>query len=236
MYLKDIIREKKRYEIDPFIDNKILKPAEYIKREIEIQENAISKKRMKELIESGASETEIAALLKSDLSLIAEVYAFPQDEYIVFSEFTLGDKKVDFVIFSGRSTMDVTFIEVKGAEFNLKKRSHYDSLNAKIEEANSQIRNHRKYIYNEYDIVRENLHNIREKAQSGQKIYNAFLAPKRELLVDSNKNVNMRFVIIAGRTPENDLKESDLRYQFGINNSDVELFSWNAWIRRLRRD
>lgn len=46
----------------------------------------------------------------------------------------------------------------------------------------------------------------------------------------------MRFVIIAGRTPENDLKESDLRYQFGINNSDVELFSWNAWIRRLRRD
>ena len=221
---------------DPFIDNKILKPAEYIKREIEIQENAISKKRMKELIESGASETEIAALLKSDLSLIAEVYAFPQDEYIVFSEFTLGDKKVDFVIFSGRSTMDVTFIEVKGAEFNLKKRSHYDSLNAKIEEANSQIRNHRKYIYNEYDIVRENLHNIREKAQSGQKIYNAFLAPKRELLVDSNKNVNMRFVIIAGRTPENDLKESDLRYQFGINNSDVELFSWNAWIRRLRRD
>ena len=59
------------------------------------------------------------------------------------------------------------FIEVKGAEFNLKKRSHYDSLNAKIEEANSQIRNHRKYIYNEYDIVRENLHNIREKAQSG---------------------------------------------------------------------
>ena len=228
--------EKKRYEIDPFIDNKILKPAEYIKREIEIQENAISKKRMKELIESGASETEIAALLKSDLSLIAEVYAFPQDEYIVFSEFTLGDKKVDFVIFSGRSTMDVTFIEVKGAEFNLKKRSHYDSLNAKIEEANSQIRNHCKYIYNEYDIVRENLHNIREKAQSGQKIYNAFLAPKRELLVDSNKNVNMRFVIIAGRTPENDLKESDLRYQFGINNSDVELFSWNAWIRRLRRD
>ena len=157
--------EKKRYEIDPFIDNKILKPAEYIKREIEIQENAISKKRMKELIESGASEIEIAALLKSDLSLIAEVYAFPQDEYIVFSEFPLGDKKVDFVIFSGRSTMDVTFIEVKGAEFNLKKRSHYDSLNAKIEEANSQIRNHRKYIYNEYDIVRENLHNIREKAQ-----------------------------------------------------------------------
>ena len=109
-------------------------------------------------------------------------------------------------------------------------------LFTKIEEANSQIRNHRKYIYNEYDIVRENLHNIREKAQSGQKIYNAFLAPKRELLVDSNKNVNMRFVIIAGRTPENDLKESDLRYQFGINNSDVELFSWNAWIRRLRRD
>jgi DNA gyrase/topoisomerase IV subunit B len=64
------------------IDNKILKPAEYIKREIEIQENAISKKRMKELIESGASETEIAALLKSDCS--SSVFRYLPDIHRTF--------------------------------------------------------------------------------------------------------------------------------------------------------
>lgn len=97
------------------------------------------------------------------MSLIAEIYSYPKDEYIVFSEFLLGEKRVDFAIFSGRSTMDVTFIEIKGADFNLKKRGHYDSLNSKIEEANSQIRNHRKYIYDDYKSIREKLHDIRKK-------------------------------------------------------------------------
>lgn len=228
--------EKKRYEINPFINNQYLKTPEYIKREIEIQENAISKKQLKELIDAGASERELDALIKKDLSLIAEIYSSPDDEYIVFSEFPLGEKRVDFAIFSSRSTMDVTFIEIKGADFNLKKRGHYDNLNAKIEEANSQIRNHRKYIYNNYESFRKELHGVRKRAESGENIYNAFLAPKRKLQVDPNKNVNIRFVIVAGRTPENDIEESDLRYQFGRDDRDVELFSWDSWIRRLSRD
>lgn len=228
--------EKKRYEINPFINNQYLKTPEYVKRKIEIQENAISKKQLKELIDAGASERELDSLMKKDLSLIAEIYSYPKDEYIVFSEFLLGEKRVDFAIFSGRSTMDVTFIEIKGADFNLKKRGHYDSLNSKIEEANSQIRNHRKYIYDDYKSIREKLHDIRKKAESGNNICNAFLSPKKYLQVDSNKNVNIRFVIIAGRTPENDIEESDLRYQFGRDDRDVELFSWDSWIRRLSRD
>lgn len=110
--------EKKRYEINPFINNQYLKTSEYIKRKIEIQENAISKKQLKELIDAGVSEWELDALIKKDLSLIAEIYSYPNDEYIVFSEFPVGERRVDFVIFSGRSTMDVTFIEIKGADFN----------------------------------------------------------------------------------------------------------------------
>lgn len=228
--------EKKRYEINPFINNQYLKSPEYIKREIEIQEIAISKKKLKELIDAGASERELGGLIKKDLSLIAEMYSSPNDEYIVFSEFPLGDRRVDFAIFSSRSTMNVTFIEIKGADFNLKKRGHYDNLNAKIEEANSQIRNHRKYIYNDYESFRKELHRIRQKAESGENIYNAFLAPKRELQVDPDKNVNIKFVIVAGRTPEDNIEESDLRYQFGRDNRNVELFSWDSWIRRLSRD
>lgn len=86
-----------------------------------------------------------------------------------------------------------------------------------------------------YEIFRKELHRIRKIAESGEKIYNAFLAPNRKLQVDPNKNVNIRFVIVAGRTPENDIAESDLRYQFGRDDRDVELFSWDSWIRRLGR-
>ena len=102
--------EKKRYEINPFINNQYLKSPEYVKREIEIQENAISKKRLKELIDASVSERELGALIKKDLSLIAEIYSSPNDEYIVFSEFPIGERRVDFAIFSSRSTMNVTFI------------------------------------------------------------------------------------------------------------------------------
>lgn len=228
--------EKKRYEINPFINNRYLQSPSYIKHAIEIQENAVSKKMLKALIDEGAVERELDNLIKKDLSLIGEIYGHPHDEYIVFSEFPLGDKRVDFAIFSSRSSMNVTFIEIKGADFNLKKRGHYDNLNSKIEEANSQIRNHRKYIYNDYETFRKEMHRIREKAEAGENIYNAFLSPKGELQVDPNKNVNIRFVIVAGRTSENDIEESDLRYQFGREHTDVELFSWDSWIRRLRRD
>ena len=84
-------------------------------------------------------------------------------------------------------------------------------------------------------MFRKELHRVRKRAESGENIYNAFLAPKRELQVDPDKNINIRFVIVAGRTPEKDIKESDLRYQFG-RDDNVELFSWDSWIRRLRRD
>lgn len=158
--------EKKRYEINPFINSQYLKAPEYIKREIEIQENIISKKQLKELIDSGSSERALGKLIKKDMSLIAEIYSSPNDEYIVFSEFPIGAKKADFAIFSGRSTMNVTFIEIKGAGFNLKKRGPYDNLNAKIEEANSQIRNHRKYIYNNYECFLLGKHTV-ERVCSG---------------------------------------------------------------------
>lgn len=226
--------EKKLYEIDPFINNKYLKPPLYFKRKIEIQSNAISKKQLKELIDSEAEERKLGELLKRDLSIIGEVYALHNDEYIVFSEFPIGNKRVDFAVFSGRSTMNVTFIEIKGSNFNLKTRGNYDKLSAKIEEANSQIRNHRKYIYNNYEKFRKNMHIIRKRVEDGEKLYNAFLSPIGKLQVDSDKNINVRFVIIAGKTPEDDLAESDLRFQFGTDN-DVELYSWNSWIRRIQR-
>ena len=94
--------EKKRYEINPFINNRYLQSPSYIKHEIEIQENAVSKKMLKALIDEGAVERELDNLVKKDLSLIGGIYGHPHDEYIVFSEFPLGDKRVDFAIFSSR--------------------------------------------------------------------------------------------------------------------------------------
>ena len=125
------------------------------------------------------SEWKLDALIKNDLSLIAEIYSYPNDEYIVFSEFPVGERRVDFAIFSGRSTMDVTFIEIKGADFNLKKRGHYDNLNAKIEEANSQI----GIIVSIYIIIMNYLEKNfigSDKEQNQEKIYIMLFYHRRE--------------------------------------------------------
>ena len=75
------------------------------------------KKDIRNLINIDASEKEFQNLLNSDLSLIAEVLADPKNEYICFSEFPIGRRRADFVLFTGRSKMNVFIIEIKGANF-----------------------------------------------------------------------------------------------------------------------
>lgn len=103
-----------RYSRDPFIDSPWQQSQSTIKRRLEIAESMVSRAEIEELIETGAGEREIQRLLKRDLSIFGEAYAKPDDEYICFAEFPVGDGQVDFVVFTGRSRMDVILIEVKG--------------------------------------------------------------------------------------------------------------------------
>ncbi|WP_422126350.1 Shedu anti-phage system protein SduA domain-containing protein [Thioalkalivibrio sulfidiphilus] len=110
---------------DPFIGSRYPESNEVTKRRLEIIENMISKTSVDALVQSGSGEQELQRLLKTDLSIFGEAYAKPDDEYICFSEFPLADGFVDFVVFTGRSRMDIILIEVKGAEFNLLNANHY---------------------------------------------------------------------------------------------------------------
>ena len=64
------------------------------RRRLEIWENHVPKDRLASLVEKGASEQELAKLLKRDLSLLADAFAFPEEEYIVFAEFPTGTGRV----------------------------------------------------------------------------------------------------------------------------------------------
>jgi hypothetical protein len=135
-----------RNEIDPFIDSPWPEPPARTKRRNDIESRMISKKLVADLVDRGAGEQELQKLLKQDLSIFAEIYANPKEEYICFSEFLVADGTVDFTVFSGRSGMDVTLIEVKGANFYLVNQGHYDKFSGKIEEAVDQIRKRLTYI------------------------------------------------------------------------------------------
>ncbi|MPQ60052.1 DUF4263 domain-containing protein [Duganella sp. FT27W] len=163
------------------------------------------------------------------------LYAQPADEYIGFSELPLDNGRVDFALFSGRSRLDITLIEIKGADFNLTSQSSYGNINAKFNEARQQIGARLGYIYRHYEEFRQHMHRIRQRAQNGDATHNAFLGPISKLEVDPNKDVNIQYVVIGGRTVDDEL-ESRLRHEFEISfNPRIRLESWDSWSRKLRR-
>lgn len=223
-----------RYQRDPFRGSVYIDEPEIISRKIEIIESMVSKDSIKELIETGASEQELQRLIKTDLSLIAEAYV-GDDEYICFSEYPLAGGSVDFVIFTGRSRMDIILIEVKGANFNLVNSNHYGSFNHKVRDAAEQIQERLGVVYRGYADFRRDAHDRRKRVLSGDLIHNAFVGPQSVKQVDPNKDVNIRTIVIGGRTV-NDLEESRKRHDYeNTSTPPIRIESWDTWLRRLRR-
>jgi len=220
---------------NPFVGSRYDEDNEVTKRRLEIIEGMISKASVEALVSAESGEQELQRLLKTDLSIFGEAYAKPDDEYICFSEFPLADGSVDFVVFTGRSRMDIILIEVKGADFNLLNANHYKAFNHKITEAAGQISQRLGVIFRDLNSFRKGAHAIRERAESGKKPHNAFLGPRSKLEVDPNKDINIRCVVIGGRT-QNDLEESVKRQDYEANTTpSVRIESWDTWIRRLQR-
>lgn len=221
-----------------FYTKKYHKNPEYTRRYLEIEKNKKSKSEFKKLIESGIKErNEILPFLQSDLSLLGEMYAHPDDEYIVISEFPLNNGFIDFVVFTGRSRMDVILIEVKGAEFNLLNSTGYKDFHKNIHIAKKQLRDRIDIvIYQRYDEFRKECHNIRSQIENNSFNKKYLLSPTGKLLVDPNKDICLRTVIIGGRS-QNDYEESRERHKYERDDAiPIELDSWDSWINRLSRD
>jgi len=63
--------------------------------------------------------------------------------------------------------------------------------------------------------------------------FETFCGPKGKLLVDPNKDVNIRTVVIAGRS-KNDLEESIERHNLERNSSlPLRLESWDSLLNKL---
>lgn len=228
--------DKLRTLIDPHLDLPSQVESSYLIRKFEIEDNMISKSEVSELISTNAIEQQLLKLFKKDLSILAEVYANPDDNYICFSEFPMNGGFVDFVLLTGVSWMDVFLIEIKGANFNILNQGFYQKFNSKIEVAIGQIRDRLGYIHRNMDEFRKNIHLIRERVISGESLYNSFVGPDRMILVDKNKDVNVHSVIIGGRTID-DLKESRKRYDLEWSLSlPIKLESWDTFLRKLRRN
>jgi hypothetical protein len=224
-----------RNSIDPFIDSPYPENAEIIKRRLIIMKNMTTKRDLIKLILNNAKELELQAFLRNDLSILAEAYAHPNDEYICFSEFPIADGFVDFAIFTGRSRMDVILIEIKGADYDLVNNDSYRSFSAKTNTAVQQIRRRVGDIYENLTGFKKQVHKIRHAVESGENLYSSFIGPYPKLSVDPDKDVNIRGVVIGGRSKD-DYEESRLRQEFEWGMTPpIKIESWDSWLKKIRR-
>ena len=226
-----------RRKMDPFLDFPYLPAPDILRRRLEIADRQISKQTLREAVERGAGERELSALLKRDLSLLGEVYAHPAEEYICFSEFPIGDGgRVDFIVLSGRSRMDATLIEIKGAESGIVTQTGYQNFTGKTKEASYQLQQRYGYIFRNYESFRKHLHRMRKKAEEGKIREGCLVGPYGRLLVDPNKDIHLHFAAISGRTLD-DLSESRKRHDFELTSTPpILLESWDSWINKLTRE
>lgn len=228
--------EKIRSKLNPFIGTPFKESVEVINRRNYIHSNAISKSDIKALVDAGSIEQELQRLLKSDLSIFGDFYSQPNEEYIVFSEFPILNGSVDFVVFSGRSRMDVTMVEVKGADFNIINSTGYKSFSAKTNEAIDQVRNRLGLIYRDYNDYRKIFLDIKNRVEAGERIHNSLIGPKGDLQVSDDKDINIHTVVIAGQGNA-DYDESRKRQDLEYNTKPpIRLESWNSFINKIPRN
>ncbi|WP_176548934.1 Shedu anti-phage system protein SduA domain-containing protein [Bacillus cereus] len=196
---------------------------------------------LEDLVNNRANEQDLQRELKKDLYLLAKPYASStqRDEYICFSELPVGTTgEVDFAVFTGRSSMDIYLIEVKGADFNLVKNPTEKgaTFNAKFLEGIDQIIRRRQYALSNDLLYRKEVHDLRELVQAGTQKYNSLLCNQKYLEVDRTKPINVYGVVIGGRhNPEikhiEDEKRKAWRDAIGF---PILLESWDSWLKKVR--
>ena len=222
-------------QIDPDRRLGCPEPPEITRRRLELWENRVTKAELEHLVQMGAGEQELARLIKRDLSLLSEVYAHPEDEYIAFSGLPIGDGgRVDFAVFSGCSWMKVTLIEIKGADFPLATQSGYRKFNHQIDIARTQLQERQYHIIQHHRDFHDRMHALRSQVEGGARPHNALLGPYGHLRVDPCKELSIYYIIIGGRTVD-DEKEGALRYQNEIQLPKLHVESWDTFLRKLRR-
>lgn len=211
--------DRLRVQIDPYVDRPYQESVAVLNRRTEILRNRVPVEQLRAAIDEGANALAMHRLITQDLSLIAELYALPEEEYIAFSQFPVDSGFVDFALFSGRTQMNVTLVELKGSDFALN-------------DARQQIASRLAYIVRHYPQFRAMAHRIRDRVEQGHPAYNSFPGPRLPLQVDTARDINVNYVVIGGRTVDAaERREFEMSFQ-----PFIQLESWESWMKKLRRN
>ena len=190
---------------------------------------------LERLVSASANERALQAVLHQDPGILALLVqcAIIWAEYVVFSEYPVGDGVCDFVVLSDRSRMAVTFVEVKGADFHFLNKN--GTIAHRIGAASQQVRTRLGAVDRDYETFRIDVHRRRLAAERGEYGGRALVGPRGYMQVDPGKDVKTRGLVIGGRTRE-DLSESREKHKLERENPRIVFESWDSLLRKCRNN
>ena len=150
-----------------------------------------------------------------------------------FLNYPIGDKIADFVVLTSRSKMKVCIVEVKGADFKIVKANHYQGLNVHMNDAITQLKNHMEYINRNYSSFRTQIHEDKDKAINEEYSGNYLVGPRKTLLVDPQKDIDVKYIAIGGVEREDKSIEESHEIVKCKPADNLEIASWNSFVRKL---
>lgn len=142
-------------------------------------------------------------------------------------------KIADFVVLTSRSKMKVCIVEVKGADFKIVKANHYQGLNVHMNDAITQLKNHMEYINRNYSSFRTQIHEDKDKAINEEYSGNYLVGPRKTLLVDPQKDIDVKYIAIGGVEREDKSIEESHEIVKCKPADNLEIASWNSFVRKL---
>lgn len=185
------------------------------------------------LIDSKAKESVIETELKKNMALLAEVYASPKNEYIIIPQFTIDDGSVDYILLTGRSSVKIYLIELKGADFSIINQD-LKAFNADINYAVTQLTRRKRVMEDNRILYKDKIRKIVTSIKDGTYTGNYLMGKSNDLLIDYEKTFKIVGMVAIGGYSINDVVESEKRDDIEKStNYLLRMESWDSFIRKI---
>jgi hypothetical protein len=192
----------------------------------------ITRDQFAKFLAARPGERKLSRLLARDLSLLADVFAKPSGEYVVFKEYQLDHKNtLDYVVFTNRSRMQLVFVEVKGADFPFLNAD--GSHSAFVGKAIQQIKRRFAYAKQNYWKFRTDAHAVLHQVRSGKRPFQACMG--KDLEVDEDKDVIWSGAVIAGYEGDERAISRERNSLEDGTSPLITVDTWQSFVRRLIR-
>ena len=114
-----------------------------------------------------------------------------------------------------------------------RKANHYQGLNVHMNDAITQLKNHMEYINRNYSSFRTQIHEDKDKAINEEYSGNYLVGPRKNLLVDPQKDIDVKYIAIGGVEREDKSIEESHEIVKCKPADNLEIASWNSFVRKL---